>query len=133
MITKFYNFLNEYTGPYRSAGFKLQKPEDRFKFNIFIKYGPKNEKIIKNILSKYDIYYDVLKLYKADTESGDSPDAQKLDLTFLSYNEYEAGSIISSILFELNKNSVAFDPTTIEVNPLNKTEKKPIGFDFPKK
>lgn len=151
MITKFDNFLNEfYVGPYKSAGFKNSEPSDKFNFNITMKYKPENEELVKNILAKYEIPYDKLNLEKTQIEKNiptpkkkffsrkkDTPepklDIQKLDLTFLSYNEYEAGSIINTLLNDLHKSGVVFDPASIKIEPLEKIVKKPIGFQFKEK
>ena len=144
MITKFNNFLNEfYVGPYKSAGFKNSEPSDKFNFNLTMKYKPENEELVKTILTKYNIPYDKINLEKSQISkpkkkrffSKEEPklDIQKLDLTFLSYNEYEAGSIINTLLNDLHNNGVIFDPASIKIEPLEKIVKKPIGFQFKEK
>jgi hypothetical protein len=113
MVTKFDNFLNEfYTGTYASAGFKTSEPTDEYEFTVDIEYDPKNEEIIKNnILSKYNIPYNDFSLKHVSN-------AQELKIKIISYNKWEASSIISTLLDSLHKNDIAFDPRSIEAPTL---------------
>ena len=113
MVTKFDNFLNEfYTGKYSSAGFKINEPIDEYEFTVDIEYDPKNEEIIKNnILSKYNIPYNDFSLKHVSN-------AQELKIKIISYNKWEASSIISTLLDSLHKNDIAFDPRSIEAPTL---------------
>ena len=126
MITKFKKFLNEwYTGPFAASGFKMTEPSDRFTLNFNIKYDKDNIKILKNILKKYDIPFDQMEIAKDIDEDFE---IQKINLTFKSYNNFEANSIVNSIIKDLAENQIMFDPTSITGGPKEKPEKRPIGF-----
>lgn len=126
MITKFDNFINEwYLGPYSSVGFKVSEPSTKYNFNIDIKMDSNNEEIIKNILKKYNITYDNLNI--EDIKS-DDVDGHKVNLTFRSYNKYEASAILNSVIKELIKNEIPFDPTSVDVKEEDKPEKRKIGY-----
>ena len=63
------------------------------------------------ILKKYNISFNDMSLEK------DGRKSQRLSLRFLAYNEYEAASIINSILMELGQKQIDINPQTIEVSP----------------
>jgi hypothetical protein len=126
MITKFHNFLNEwYTGPYSATGFKVTEPTEKFTLNFNIKYDKNNIKILKNILKKYNIPFDQMEIAKDKDEDFE---IQKVNLTFKSYNDYEASAIVSSIIKELQENQIMFDPTSIGGGPKEKPQRKQIGY-----
>ena len=117
MIKKYIEFLNEfYIGPNATAGFKTSEPTDNFTLDVTIKYDPWNEELIQGILKKHNISYNNMSLEKDDSGFLGKK-TQTLKLNFLAYNEYEAASIINSILMELGEKQVAIDPQSIEVSP----------------
>jgi hypothetical protein len=126
MFTNFEDFLNEwYTGPYAATGFKSSEPTERFTLNFTIKYDQNNIKTLKNILKKYDIPFDQMEITK---DKDDDFDIQKINLTFKSYNNYEASSIVASIIKELQENQIMLDPTSISGGPKDNPERKLIGY-----
>lgn len=123
MITKFQSFLNEwYTGPYAATGFKTSEPSSKFTLNINIKYNKDNIKILKNILKKYDIPFDQMEVAE---DKDEDIKIQKINLKFKSYNNYEASSIVSTFVKELQENQIMFDPTSISGGPEDQHEKQP--------
>jgi len=133
MITKYIEFLKEYTsytGPFSSTGFKTGEPKEEFTLDLNLKYDENNEKVIKDILSKYNIHYSDLNLeHKNDFLSRSN--VQKFKLDFLTYSELEAQSIIVSILRGLEENKIYFEHESIKVNPEPNMfrNRKPIGFN----
>lgn len=126
MITKFNNFINEwYLGPYSAAGFKTNEPTAKYNFTIDIKMDPKNEKILKDILKKYNISYDKLEL--KNIEDGNE-EGHNVNLIFRSYNKYEASAILNSVMTELIEKEIMFDPTSIKFKEEDKPEKRKIGY-----
>jgi len=124
MLTQFDNYINEfYTGKFASAGFKSGEPTNEYEFTVDIKYGTKNEeKIKKDILSKYNISYNDFSLERFG-------DTQTLNLNFLSYNNWEASSIITTFLDELSEQEIPFDTRTIDVPTLRRGDRtKVTGF-----
>lgn len=116
MIITFRNFLNEYTaysGPFGTTGFKYSEPSKKISMNVELKYETRNDDIVKDILNKYNIPYDNYRL-KKPLYGGD---IHTLSLRFLTYSDLEAVSIINTIITELQKNRIMFDPTTLEVEP----------------
>jgi len=108
---KIKRFNKFYNGPNASAGFKRSEPTSNFSLDVVIKYDSWNEEIIQDILKKHNISYKDLYLKK------DGKDGQRFKLNFLSYNEYEADSIITVILNELGEKQIGIDPRTVEVSP----------------
>jgi len=126
MIVKYDNFINEfYTGKYAAAGIKFSDPSDKYDFNINIKADPDNNNIIKDILLKFNIAYDGVEI---TPEENLELDGEKVNIKFLSYNKYEASSIINSIVNELIIKKIPIDIDSIKLEPINKVEKKPMGF-----
>jgi len=134
MIIKFIEFITEfktYTGPFSTVGFKTNEPTEKYTLNVDIKYDENNENIIKNILNKYNIPYDDLKL-KRDEDLFRRSNVQKFKIDFLSYSGLEAQSIIVSMLQELEKSNIHIDTESIKISPepeVIKKERKPIGFN----
>jgi hypothetical protein len=126
MIIKYDNFINEfYTGKYASAGFKLSDPKDKYDFELNIKANPENDIIVKDILKKFNIAYDDVNIIpQENTEL----DGEKVKISFLTYNKYEAGSIVNSIVNEFIKKEIPIDINTIKLEPQVKHEKRKIGF-----
>lgn len=122
MQTQFDNFINEfYTGKYASAGFKSGEPTNEYEFNVDIKYDTDNEDIIKkDILSKYNITYKNMSLERFG-------DTQSLNLKFFSYSNYEAASIVTTILDELVEKEIPFDSRTIDVPTLRKEDRTKVS------
>jgi len=127
MIIKYKDFVNEwYTGPYATAGFKSSEPTEKFTLNFNIKYDKNNIKILRNILKKYDIPFDQMEI---GNDQDKNFKMQKINLIFKSYNNYEASSIVSSILKEISDNQIMIDPTSIVGGTKDQqTERKLIGF-----
>lgn len=112
MIKNYSEYIKEfYVGPNATAGFKPSEPTDNFSLDVVIKYGSRNEEIIQDILKKHNISYNDLYLER------EGEDGQRFKLNFLAYNEYEASSIINSILSELGENQVGVYVQSIEVSP----------------
>jgi len=129
MIINFTDFLNEYSsynGAYGTAGFIYSEPSNNFIFNLNLKnkswFSKNNNEetisLVKRILSKYNIPYEKLTL-----------NDNKLNVVFKSYSKYEVSSIINSLLVDLSKNKIIFDPRSISVNQENEIKKRPIGFN----
>jgi hypothetical protein len=108
---KIQRFNEFYTGPNAAVGFKRSEPKNIFSLDVIIKYDSWNEEIIQGILKKHNISYDDLSLKKEGEEG------QRFKLNFLSYNEYEADSIITIILNELGEKEIGIDPRSVEVSP----------------
>jgi hypothetical protein len=126
MIKKYEEYIKEfYTGRYSAAGIKFSDPSDKFDFNINIEANPDNYRILREILLKYNIAYDDIKI---TPEENLKDDGEKVNIKFLSYNKYEASSIIDSIISELIKKKIPIDIGTITLEPINAKEKRKIGF-----
>lgn len=127
MITIFEKFLNEYSGNFGTVGFRYSNPSKEYTLKLDMKYTPKNEDVIKDILSNYDISYEDIKLERPFFSS-----LQTLSLKFLTYSELEAAAIINSLLVNLNKNDVKFDTSSLQTypeinNPFKRKEIKGFG------
>lgn len=127
MITIFEKFLNEYRGPFGTVGFRYSNPSKEYTLKLDMKYTPKNEDVIKDILTKYDISHENVKLERPYFGA-----LQTLSLKFLTYSELEAASIINSLLINLNKNDIMFDASSIKTypeinNPFQRKEIKGFG------
>jgi len=114
MKIKFEDFLLEYTGPYKKAGFKIgSENRDIYDFDCTIKIESENEEEIKNklknILNEYDIDYTELSIQKETDEF------HKLNISFKSYNEYEAYSLVDTVINDALKNTLF----KLDINSIN--------------
>ena len=105
MKTKFEDFLIEYTGPYKAAGFKFGDktgPGETFDMDCVVVINPtKDKEEVKNkieeILKQYDVDYESISIDPLQE------DAYTLNMTFKSYNQYEAHSVINTVLVDALK------------------------------
>jgi hypothetical protein len=139
MFIKFKKFINEYhsySGKYSSVGFKQSNPPHKYKLTLKIKYRPENEEFFKNILNKYTIPFDENETTLTNMDPKGflkkQPETQLLNLTFFAYNVYEANAIIDTIIKEIVKIRLKFDPNSFDVTPsidIKMNKEKLIGFN----
>ena len=131
METKFNNFLNEYGGPYKAAGFRYSEPKIEYTFSVIVLVNTELSIIklnndIKNILKDNRIEEDNFNFMK---ESGDQ---YELRINMTAYSNLEiiaACEVILKKLTELYPEDINVIIETMDVTGGDiDVKRNPIGF-----
>jgi len=131
METKFNDFLNEYGGPYKTAGFRYSKPSIEYVFSLNMIVNPeiniqKLTKDFKDIFDKYKLEQDNFNFMKEDD------DIYNLRINLTAYSKLEIESAMQVILKEIMKlynNDIIFIAESLSIEgPDNEIKRKPIGY-----